>query len=122
MHVNPNIPPRFATSSGRACLVNVTDGEHESPVCVCYGSEETDGDAAMAKRIAALLNFAEGVPTEELRGSVHLTYTIPARAGCDPVFDGGKHYLPDVRSDAPRPVCHCSDELDRTPCPVHGKG
>lgn len=67
---DPSIPPRFATSSGRACLVHVTDGEHESPVCVCYGSEELDGDAAMAKRIAALLNFAEGVPTEELTGSL----------------------------------------------------
>lgn len=54
--------------------------------------------------------------------AVYLTYTIPARAGCDPVFDGGKHYLPDVRSDIPRPVCLCtSDDLDRTPCPVHGK-
>ena len=39
-----------------------------------------------------------------------------------PVFDGGKHYLPDVRTDVPRTVCRCtSDDLDRTPCPVHGK-
>ena len=33
-----------------------------------------------------------------------------------------KPYLPDVRTDVPRPVCRCSsDEFDRTPCPVHGK-
>lgn len=39
-----------------------------------------------------------------------------------PVFDGGKHYLPDVRSDVPRPVCVCSsDEFARVPCPVHGR-
>ena len=39
-----------------------------------------------------------------------------------PVFDGGRHYLPDVRSDIPRPVCVCSSsDLDRTPCAVHGK-
>ena len=64
------IPPRFATSSGKGCLVEATDGERVTPVCVCYGAEEPNGDAAMAARIAALLNFAEGVPTEELTGSL----------------------------------------------------
>ena len=38
--------------------------------------------------------------------AVYLTYTIPARAGCGPAA-----------------ACACtSDDLDRTPCPVHGKG
>lgn len=64
------IPPRFATTSGRGAIVEATDGERVTPVCVCYGADEPDGDAAMALRIAALLNFAEGVPTEELRGSL----------------------------------------------------
>ena len=58
--------PRFATSTGKGCIVEATDGERVQPVCVCYGSEEPNGDAATARRIAALLNFAEGVPTEEL--------------------------------------------------------
>ena len=62
--------PRFGTSSGRASLIHVTDGETERPVAICYGSEEPNGDAATARRIAALLNFAEGVPTEELCGSL----------------------------------------------------
>lgn len=36
---------------------------------------------------------------------VSILYTIPARAGCDPVS---------------RCVC-TSDDFDRTPCPVHGR-
>ena len=67
---DPSIPPRFATSTGKGCIVEATDGERVQPVCVCYGSEEPNGDAATARRIAALLNFAEGVPTEELCGSL----------------------------------------------------
>lgn len=62
--------PRFATSTGRASLIHVTDGETERPVALCYGADDLDGDGEMAARIAAALNFVEGVPTEELTGSL----------------------------------------------------
>lgn len=75
--------------------------------------ETHEGDMPCLEELAQLIqNTVEGwLSTHECR-----------KAYDAPVFDGGKHYLPDVRSDVPRPACTCtSDNFARPACAVHGK-
>jgi len=80
--------------------VHFLDGDE----CKRCGISHPHRDACNDELAQLIQNTVEGfLSTHECR-----------KAYDAPVFDGGKHYLPDVRSDVPRPT-------DRTPCPVHDR-